>query len=171
MAFLQLGSMSKSVFSRWLPLVTLSALLTFGLATVGSAQTANFDGLTLSAGFTSTQATVTGATAGFFSLSSITARDRNGNLCLGYADSTPDHIMVLQQDFAHLTLQVDSGSNETTLLVQGPDDNTIRCGSGASRRNPGALLEDTDWQAGTYRIWVAAFDQGQRYDYNLTASE
>lgn len=131
------------------------------------AQQANFESFTLS-GATPT-ASVSGFTNGISALSNIAGRDRNGIICAGFADTNPDHIMVLQQDLASLTLQVNSGGNDTTLLVQGPDD-TVRCGEDSDRRNPDALIQDQDWSAGTYRIWVGSHHQGQRYSYSLNAN-
>ena len=155
--------------TRWRLLLT--GLLSCLYAMPALAQATNFESLTLSANFLPTDARVRGSTAGFFSLSNIIPRDREGNLCLGFADSTPDHILVLQQDFSSLTLQIDSGGNDTTLLVQGPTDNTIRCGSMTNRRNPDARIQAVNWPAGAYRIWVGAFNQGERLDYVLTVSE
>ena len=150
--YLAMGSPFRPYWS-WLLTGLLSCLS--GLPAL--AQATNFEGLTLSANFLPSDARVRGSTAGFFSLSNIIPRDREGNLCLGFADSTPDHILVLQQDFPSLTLQVDSGGNDTTLLIQGPTDNTIRCGSMTDRRNPDARIEDINWSAGAYRIWVGGF--------------
>jgi hypothetical protein len=113
-------------------------------------------------------AQVEGSTNGIFALSSIAGRDRRGNICVGFADSNPNHIMELQQGFDSLTLQINSGGNDTTLLVQGPDDSTIRCGEDTDRRNPDAQIQDQDWAAGTYRIWVGSHNQGQRYSYSLS---
>ncbi len=131
------------------------------------AQTANFGEITVASGFGSVDSQ--GTTAGFFGLSNIVSRDRAGNLCLGYADTDPDYILTVQQDFEQLTLTVDSGE-DTTLLVQGPNDNTIRCNDNASRRNTDAQIID-QWQVGTYRIWVGSFDAQQRHNYVLTVSE
>lgn len=138
-------------------------------ATVPSfAQTANFESLSLSPGFA--RASTRGYTQGAFSLSNIALRDRNGNLCLGYADSAPDHIMELQQDFAQLSIVINSGGNDTTLVIQGPNDGTVRCGDDTGR-NKDASIEDTNWRAGTYRVWVGAFEPGTRYNYTLTVEE
>ncbi len=155
--------------TRWSLLLT--GLLSCLSVMPALAQGANFKGLTLAANFLPSEARVSGNTAGYFSLSNIVPRDSKGNLCLGFADSTPDHILVLQQDFSSLTLQVDSGGNDTTLLVQGPTENAIRCGSITSRRNPDAQIQDSYWPAGAYRIWVGAFNQGERLDYVLTVNE
>jgi hypothetical protein len=148
----------------------LALLATLGVAPV-LAQSANFDSLTLSAGFSPADGTVQGYTQGSFSLSSVANRDRSNNLCVGFADTTPDHILVLEQDFSQLTLQVDSGGGDTTLLVQGPDDGTVRCGDDTSRNNTDASIQDSEWTAGTYKVWVGAFESGVRYDYTLTVRE
>lgn len=146
----------------------LAGLATGLLATLPAlAQQANFESFTLS-GATPT-ASVSGFTNGISALSNIAGRDRNGTICAGFADVAPDHTMVLQQDIATLTLQVNSGGNDTTLLVQGPDG-TVRCGDDTDRRNPDALVQDQNWSAGTYSIWVGSHQQGQRYNYSLTAA-
>ncbi|MEO1589957.1 MAG: hypothetical protein AAFU71_01560 [Cyanobacteria bacterium J06632_22] len=144
-----------------------SVILTVVAPSTVWAQTANFGEITLSSGFGTTQ--VQGTTAGFFGLSNIVGRDAAGNLCLGYADTTPDYILEVRQDFDQLTLTVTSGE-DTTLLIQGPNDNTIRCNDNASRRNADAQVIGR-WQAGTYRVWVGAFDAEQRHNYVLTVSE
>lgn len=131
------------------------------------AQQVNFESFTLS-GATPT-ASVSGFTNGISALSNIAGRDRNGIICAGFADTNPDHTMVLQQDLTSLTLQVDSGGSDTSLLVQGPDG-TVRCGEDSDRRNPDALIQDQGWSAGTYRIWVGSHNQGQRYSYSLNVS-
>jgi hypothetical protein len=130
------------------------------------AQQATFDALTLTAGGS---ASASGFTTGLFALSNIAGRDRNGTICTGFADTAPNHILVLEQDFASLTLQVNSGGNDTSLLVQGPDG-SVRCGEDTDRRNPDARLQDQGWGSGTYRVWVGSHNQGQRYNYSLTAS-
>lgn len=115
-------------------------------------------------------ATVRGTTAGIMALSNLTVRDHHGLICTGFADSTPDHVLILEEDFAQLTLQVNSGGNDTTLLVQGPAADVVRCGEDTSRRNPDAKLQGQNWPAGTYRVWVGAHQQGQRHSYTLTIS-
>ena len=123
------------------------------------AQTANFAPISLAPGFNPASAIATGATGGSFSLPSIANRDRHNNFCLGYSgNQTPDHVLTLQKDFARLRLQVDSSGTPTTLVVRGPNG-TIRCGNNN--------LEDTDWKAGTYNIWVGAKNEGVTSNYTL----
>jgi hypothetical protein len=130
------------------------------------AQSANFDSLTLAPGFADSAGVVQGFTSGSVPLSSIANRDQAGNLCLGFADSTPDHILVLQDDFAQLNLQVNSGGGDTTLLIQGAGD-TVYCGDD-SDNSTDASIQAVDLQAGEYRIWVGSFDANVRYDYMLS---
>jgi hypothetical protein len=150
------------------PMKVLSAGMLLGLASLqpALAQAVNFETLVVSQ--TQTRASANGFTAGFFAMSNITSRDRHGNVCVGFADTNPDHILTLEEDFSALTVAVNSGGNDTTLLIQGPSDNTVRCGEDTSRTNPDALIADEDWTAGTYRIWVGAHHQGQRYNYTIS---
>lgn len=148
--------------------IALGLLLGLMGAVPALAQETNFDSFNLTG--ESPTASVRGFTNGIFPLSNIVGRDRRGAVCTGFADSNPDHIMVLQQDFAALTLQVNSGGNDTSLLIQGPTDSTVRCGEDTGRRNPDAQVQDQGWSAGTYRIWVGSHHQGQRYNYSLTVS-
>ena len=84
------------------------------------AETANFGTLTLSPGFESPTAVLRGATGGSYSLSAIANADRHKNKCLGFATPTPDHIIVLQQKFSKLTLQVNSGARTQPYSYKGP---------------------------------------------------
>lgn len=133
------------------------------------AQTANSESITLAA-YPPATASVSGSIVGSFSLANIAGSDQQGNLCAGFADANPDHILTLQSDFPTLTITVNSGK-DTTLLVQGPDDNSIHCGQDISRSNLDAQIADNNWRAGTYRIWVGAHEQGQRFSYSLTVQE
>lgn len=158
--------------ARWRHTLALGGLIAVvGVAPV-LAQTANFESLVLST-FPAQGESVDGRTAGSYALSNIAGgngQDQDGNLCTGYGDVNPDHILILENDFSSLTLTVDSGE-DTTLLIQGPDDNTIRCGQDISRSNPDAEISDDNWSAGTYRVWVGTHNQGERFGYTLTADE
>jgi len=135
---------------------------------------ANFDSLILSPGFsqnpTSEGGQVGGYTNGSFPLSSKTNSDRNGNPCIGYGDTTPDHKLVLEQDFSNLTVKVNSQGQGTTLVIQGPDNQTFRCGDGIESTND-AIIKDQTWKAGTYWIWVGTVDSAKMLNYTLTVRE
>ncbi|MBE9118856.1 hypothetical protein IQ249_23485 [Lusitaniella coriacea LEGE 07157] len=146
--------------------IVLIALLS---AIPALAQDANFDPLNLQSGFR--RAAVNGFTGGSHSfVEQFGNKDSNGNVCLGYGDTAPDHIMVLESDLPKLKLQVNSGGNDTTLVIQGPN-NTLRCGDDTNAANKDAIIEGFDWSAGTYYIWTGSIEPGQRWNYRLSASE
>jgi hypothetical protein len=145
--------------------VIFLCLLSLGGLMPVMAQAANFDGLVVSP--SQSTATASGFTAGFYAISNIANRDHQGNVCVGFADINPDHILTLEQDVTALTVEVNSGGNDTTLLIQGPGDSMVRCGEDIDRSNPDARIADDNWAAGTYRIWVGAHHQGQRYNYSI----
>ena len=134
------------------------------------AQEANFGSVALAPGFPRTEGVMSGYTGGSYSLSAIANSDRDNRRCVGFGDPTPDHILILEQDFPQLTIQVNSRGHDTTLLVQGPDNQTIRCGddTGSSKD---ASVTGTNWSAGTYRIWVGSFQSGSRQNYNLSVRQ
>ena len=148
----------------------LLALLTAITATPVIAETANFGTFTLPTNSDSAQRTLQGFTGGSYSLSAISNRDRDQKACIGFADPNPDHIMVLEKDSSQLTIQVDSNGNDTTLMIQGPDDTTIRCGDDTGK-NKDASISDRNWKSGTYRIWVGTFNPGVKRDYTLTVEQ
>ncbi|MEH2249077.1 hypothetical protein [Nostoc sp.] len=148
----------------------LLAILTAITATPVIAETANFGTLNLSTNFDPAQGRVQGFTGGSYSLSAISNRDRDQKACIGFADPTPDHIMVLKKDFSQLTIQVDSSNNDTTLLIQGPDQTTIRCGDDTGKSKD-ASVSDRNWKSGTYRIWVGTFNPGVKHDYTLMVEQ
>ncbi|MEH2206861.1 MAG: hypothetical protein V7K53_22765 [Nostoc sp.] len=148
----------------------LLAIFTAITATPAIAQTANFATLNLSTNFDPAQGTVQGFTGGSYSLSAISNRDRDQKACIGFADSKPDHIMVLEKDFSQLTIQIDSNNNDTTLIIQGPDKTTIRCGDDTGKSKD-ASVSDRDWKRGTYRIWVGTFNPGVKRDYTLKVEQ
>lgn len=105
-----------------------------------------------------------GSTGGTTSLPAIVGnRDRNNQKCLGFGDPSPDHTLVLQKPVSALTLRVDSGGNDTTLLISGPGG--VRCAAASGRD---VRLQDADWQPGTYQIWVGTVEPGTNRDYRLT---
>lgn len=131
------------------------------------AQKNHLDRLVIAVGFDLSAAMVTGHTGGSYSLASITNQDKNGNHCMGYSDPEPDHIMILEDDFAELSLKVNSGGQDTTLVIKGPNSNDIRCAFGKKQMRD-ALIKDTNWQRGQYEIWVGSMQPKQRSTYRLS---
>ncbi|MCG6134167.1 MAG: hypothetical protein MET45_05820 [Nostoc sp. LLA-1] len=148
----------------------LLALMSVVIATPAIAESSHFGKFTLSPGFDPSTGIVQGQTGGAYSLSGISRRDRDRNLCIGFGDPQPDHILVLEENFDQLTVLVNSRGNDTTLLIQGPDNKTIRCGNG-SQTSKDASLTDKNWTAGNYSIWVGTFHPRMRHNYTLTVQE
>jgi hypothetical protein len=146
------------------------AIVTALIAQPVIAQTANFGTLKLSPGFSPAQGVVEGYTGGSYSLSAISNRDRDKKACIGFADPKPDHILILEKDFPRLKLLVNSGGNDTTLLIKGPDDTTIRCGDDTGKSKD-ASIEDKDFKSGTYQVWVGTFNSGAKHKYRLTVQQ
>lgn len=144
-------------------------LLTLVAANPVMADTANFGTISLAPGFDTTNASVSAYTGGSYSLSAISNRDRDNKACIGFADPNPDHILVLEKDFSNLRVAVDSGGSDTTILIQGPD-NTIYCGDDSGRRKD-ASIENPNWKAGNYKVWVGTFNPNVRLNYNLTVQQ
>ncbi|MDB9511840.1 hypothetical protein PN499_11645 [Kamptonema animale CS-326] len=132
-------------------------------------ETANFGTLTLSRGFQPPTAVLRGSTGGSYSLSAIANSDLHKNKCLGFAAPTPDHILILQQDFSRLTIAIDTGGKDTTLLISGPNS-TIHCGDDTGQSKDASIV-DSGWKAGTYRIWVGTIESGSKYKYTLSVQE
>lgn len=154
--------------TRYQRYVTVAlALLAAGIGGAGTAlaQAANYAPITLSAN--PATATVTGVTAGIFSLANIAMRDQRSLICAGFADATPDHILTLTEPLSQITLQVDSGGHDTSLLLQGPGNGQVYCDEDISRRNPDAQIQAENLPAGTYRLWVGSQDHGERINYSL----
>ncbi len=145
-----------------------SLLLAFSIfsAVPALAQSVNFGTLTLSS--SNSSGALNGSTGGSTSLPAIVSNsDRHDKKCLGFGDPTPDHLLVLQKPFSKIKLKVNSGDKETTIVIKG-SDNSVRCGDNTNSSTKGAILEDGDWQAGTYQVWVGSIGPGVRQSYRLT---
>jgi hypothetical protein len=150
-------------------LAWLLAIITPMLTISVSAETGNFGNLNLAPGLDTTQEKIwkiSGYTGGNYSLSAISNRDRDRKTCIGFGDPKPDHILVLEKDFDNLIISVNSAGADTTLFIQGPNDQTIRCGDDDDKSKD-ASVSDRKWQKGTYRIWVGIVDQGIKKNYTL----
>lgn len=132
-----------------------------------AANTSLFGKISLSPNSKVVRKTVTGYTGGSYSLSAVSKRDSQKNLCIGFADPTPDHILVLEKDFPKLNIKVNSGGYDTTLLIVGPDKKTVRCGDDTGTSKD-ASVNARNWKAGTYKIWVGSFKVRTRRNYRLS---
>lgn len=159
--------------TRISPITTLTTALIAAIATstlaisAGHTQpTANFESFTIGNG--SASASVGGTTGGTTSIPAIIgSTDRSGNKCLGFGDPNPDHIMTLKQPLSKLTLKVNSGGRDTTLVVRGPNG-ALRCGDDTGSKKDASLVS-SDWEPGVYQVWVGSMESGVRSNYRLSA--
>lgn len=129
-------------------------------ASIASAQTSNFGTVSLSPGFAPDPQVITGRSGGSLQATSLNAA------CQGWVSATPDHILVLNSGFNFLRVFVES-ANDVTVVVQGPSGQ-FYCNDDTFGTNP-ALSQA--WSAGTYRLWVGSYQQGQVADYVLKVTE
>jgi hypothetical protein len=152
----------------------LPAVLGLSMTAIAADQ-ANFDTIRLAPGFSpEKQGTALGNTGGGVSMLSIANQDNQGDLCLGYTAyrDMPDYILILEQDFDRLSIQVEGRGSDTTLMVKGPEGKNavVRCDDNSGEgSNP--LVEDTNWKAGKYEIWVGAKEANQRQSYKLVIQQ
>ncbi|MBE9208015.1 hypothetical protein IQ244_16080 [Nostoc sp. LEGE 06077] len=146
------------------------AILAAVTAAPAIAETPNFGKFSLLPGFEPAQGKFSGYTGGSFSLPAISNRDRDKKACLGFADPKPDYTMVLEKDFDQLTILVNTGNTDTTLLIKGPDNETIRCGDDTGRSKD-ASISDRNWKKGIYQIWVGTFNSDAKHKYTLTVQQ
>ncbi len=151
-------------FDHWGWALGAIASLSGMLHLTAIAQESNFGRIAL--GANQPTGVLRGTTGGTASLPGIVSnRDRHNRACLGFADSQPDHILVLEQPFPNLTFQVRSNA-DTTLVVQ-RSDGTVWCGDDTGNQKD-ASISDQAWTADTYRIWVGTADPSLQRGYTLT---
>ena len=114
----------------------------------------------------SSNESVNGYTAGTVPLFAIlnVREDQNNQPCVGYAERNPDHILQVATTLSALIIEVNSNGGDTTLMIETPD-HTIYCSDDGNDAD--AVITGQDWGVGDYKVWVGAFDAGQRYDYTL----
>lgn len=138
--------------------------LSMAISMPAMAQSETFKSLTLDRQTTSGM--MMGSTGGNTSLPAIVSNsDRQNQKCIGFGAPTPDHTLILKQSFSSLAIRVDSGGADTTLVISGPGG--VRCAdSGETGKD--VRLQQTEWQPGTYQIWVGTATPNVNRDYRLT---
>ncbi|MBE9009441.1 hypothetical protein IQ250_04405 [Pseudanabaenaceae cyanobacterium LEGE 13415] len=128
-----------------------------------TAQSNNFKSLTLDNQTNS--GVMMGSTGGTTSLPAIVSNsDRQNQKCLGFGDPSPDHTLVLKRPFSSVSIRVDSGGADTTLLISGPGG--VRCAD-AGEAGGDVRLQQDQWEPGAYQIWVGTVAPNTNRDYRL----
>jgi hypothetical protein len=85
--------------------------------------------------------------------------------CTGFANSKPNHVLVLTTFFKSLSVLVDS-PEDTALAIQGPGG--VWCNDDYIGKNPGISGQ---WLPGTYNIWVGPYAKDRQPSYVLRITE
>lgn len=85
--------------------------------------------------------------------------------CTGFVTESPQHVVVLDDDFPRLRIFAHSESN-TSLVIRGPGG--VVCNDDGEGIHP---LVDRDFVAGRYEIFVAADSALQKPEYTLGITE
>jgi len=142
--------------------MALGAVIISGLVAVSGAeaQRSNFGTITLLPGFTPDPHNAAGTSGG-----AANASNTNSS-CRGWISSTPDHIFRAGRDFNFLRIFAES-SGDTTLVIQTPNGQ-MRCNDDTYGRNP---MVEGRFPAGTYRIWIGSYSEGENLRYQLKLTE
>lgn len=156
-------------------LTTLPALALFALASPALAQShcykgtcdglmtdaigSNYAQTTLGRGYTLPPLDLNGVAGGPVDASYL-GRTAEGP-CRGRTTALPDHVITLTEATAVLNMSVRS-RGDTVLVVHGPDG--WRCNDDRNGHDPGLRGA---FEPGTYRVWVASYDDAY-HDYRLT---
>jgi hypothetical protein len=153
-------------FACLISFCSIASLLGFGVLLGSFVLPAQAQSLKLSPGFTPQPTTLSGTGGGSTPVSSVIGRtDSPTGDCTGFANTQPNHTIVLTAPFSWLALRVRS-ADDTALMIQGPGG--IWCNDDLDGKNPGIVGE---WLPGTYRIWITSYDRGQSPPYTLQLSE
>ncbi|WP_404786963.1 hypothetical protein [Altericista sp. CCNU0014] len=93
-------------------------------------------------------------------------RDSNQKRCMGYGSLTPDHTIEIQQKTSQMTLQLRTKQQDTTLVVEGPN-NRLYCSDDSAGGGKDAELVLSDLSSGSYKVWIGAFEPGAGFRYTL----
>lgn len=154
------------IVSQSLVAVSLSAAIAPMMLQEAIAQTrANFGVVQLSASSRTEHPAIQGYTQGSVPLAAIAAHDAAGTRCVGFAETEPDHVLDVQQNIGQMLIQVNSGGQDTTLLIQ-DEQGRVWCGDDTGRSLDATVRIDR-MSVGEYRVWVGSFDAAQSYNYFL----
>lgn len=128
----------------------------------------NFDDISISTGFMPDPMAVTGTSGG--SRDGTTITDADGSPCAGWIAGTPDHLLNLGTDFANLRVMAyaTDAESDTTLVIQKPDGAYLCNDDSEDGFHPaitGAM------PAGTYKVWVGSYNEGEHVAYRLGVTE
>ena len=129
-----------------------------------AAMPSNFGTITLAPGFMPDPSTAEGTSAGTVDASTMNPE------CRGWVGNQPDHVFVASSAFTNLRIMAaaNTSGDDITMVIQKPDGTFLCDDDGGDALDPmitGAM------PAGTYKIYVGSYGQGQRIAYKLGITE
>ncbi|MEM9193015.1 MAG: hypothetical protein AAGF12_27825 [Myxococcota bacterium] len=121
----------------------------------------NYGTITLSPGFSPDPAVRSGVSGG-----QTNANQLGGN-CRGWISTRPDHIFQATGSFGLLRILA-RANTDTTLVVQDQNGRFWCDDDGGQNQNP---MVQAAFPAGTYRVWVGSYRQGDTSRYSIGFSE
>jgi hypothetical protein len=154
-----------SRLSQWATLGLLVSVTAAGLVAPAKAELEQGTSLVLAAPAQNVDVRgyVKGAVALF---KTVGDRDSSQKRCMGYGSLTPDHILEIQQKTSQVTLQLRTKQQDTTLVVEGPD-NRLYCSDDSAQGVKDAGLVLSNLNPGSYKVWIGAFEPGAGFRYTL----
>ena len=121
---------------------------------------------TLERQFTPNPLILEGMSGGKFKATEVAKTEETATgYCDGYVNLQPNHILVLENFFKSLKIEVQS-SNDTTILVQGPGG--VWCNDDSYNVNP---VIEGEWQKGMYKIWIGSYQKNSTNNYQIKITE
>ncbi|MDJ0679037.1 MAG: hypothetical protein QNJ18_04155 [Xenococcaceae cyanobacterium MO_167.B52] len=121
---------------------------------------------TLESQFTPNPLILEGMSGGKFKATELAKTEETATgYCDGYVNLQPNHILVLENFFEFLKIEVES-NNDTTILVQGPGG--VWCNDDSYNTNP---VIQGEWQQGSYRIWIGSYQKNSSNNYQIKITE
>lgn len=149
-----------------LPVAMLASLLGTVPVVAQSQSTPIFGSVAINPGFSPDPLAVQGKAGGNTSARLLAGQPETPTgPCAGFADTTPNHTLVLGKNFSYLSLEVDS-EEDTALVIQGPGGSW--CNDDFRGKNPNIAGQ---WLAGTYKIWVTSYRRNTSSSYTLKISQ
>jgi hypothetical protein len=141
---------------RWV--IAMGAVLL--CASIAHAQPSNFGTVTLQAGFMPDPHQTGGTSGGANSASQLNSS------CRGWISATPDHIVVLRTPFRFIRMFADRPGHHAG--DQSMANGQTWCNDDTYGTNPSV---EGSFAAGTYRVWVGSYRQGENARYTLKLTE
>ncbi|HEY9825761.1 MAG TPA: hypothetical protein V6D19_09960 [Stenomitos sp.] len=154
---------------RWILMIGVCSLGLWGVPTaLLQAEPLSGETLVLGASNSRGNIEVKGYARGTVALfKTLGERDVARKRCMGYGSLTPDHVVEVQQTISRLTLRARVRSQDSTLIVEGPN-NRLYCADDAPDGTKDPVLTLNNVKPGTYKVWIGAFEPGAGFRYSLT---